>query len=327
MAAQTSWLRVSAGAGPDGATWDAFQQRCESVDYSQRWLWGDVVADWSAQTSPTLSALGSSDPRLTAVGVRSPSRLPLLARYEFRGGPVFEDLDALREWLPWMCQRRSDTDGLSVSVSPRRLLDREGDEIETVLESFGFQRNRMAGMWATLIVDLHPSEDGILRSFNLINAFAEVARDYLGTTLLLIGYAPLGYREELLSMADGLGLSGRVEFAGSVQRQQLPAMLVLLRRDGPFSRAGFLTKLARYLATGRPVVVTSTGDIPLYLEHGVSAYLSPPGDVSAFASQMQHVLDHPGEAREAGIAGRAVARERFDCRLHASWVIGFLPGL
>ena len=165
---------------------------------------------------------------------------------------------------------------------------------------------------------------------DLINAFAVAGGDCRNATLQLIGYAPVGFRKEMLSIASRLGLTGRVEFTGSVHREQLPAMLaeaemlVLLRRDGAFSRAGFPTKLAEYLASGRPVVVTGTGDIPLYLEHRVSAYLSPPGDVPAFASQMRYVLEHPDEARGVGLRGRAVAKELFDSRLHASRVIDFL---
>jgi glycosyltransferase involved in cell wall biosynthesis len=174
----------------------------------------------------------------------------------------------------------------------------------------------------------HPGEMA-----DLIAAFAKVTRDHPDATLRIIGAGRPGYRAELLSMADGMGLGGRVELVGVVGRGQLPAMLadaavlVLPRRDGLFSRAGFPTKLADYLATGRPVVVTSTGEIPRYLEHGVTAYLSPPGDLAAFADQMRHVLDNPAEAHDVGLAGREVAKREFDARLHGSRVIDFLRGL
>jgi glycosyltransferase involved in cell wall biosynthesis len=165
---------------------------------------------------------------------------------------------------------------------------------------------------------------------DLIGAVAQVVPQHPGCILLLIGEAPPDFREEMLRLAGSLGMAGNLELAGGVPRDQLPALLAevdvlaLLRRDGTFSRAGFPTKLAEYLASGRPVVVTGTGDIPQYLDDGVSAYLSPPGDVDTFAAKLRHVLDHPEEAYEVGLRGRAVARESFDCSVHASRVIALL---
>ena len=104
--------------------------------------------------------------------------------------------------------------------------------------------------------------------------------------------------------------------------------LVLARPDSLQARAGFPTKLGEYLATGVPVVVTKTGEIPRYLENGKSAYLVAPGDVAGIAEAIRFVLAHPEEAARVGAAGREVARTCFDWRNHSealgAWLKQFI---
>jgi glycosyltransferase involved in cell wall biosynthesis len=168
---------------------------------------------------------------------------------------------------------------------------------------------------------------------DLISSFSQIAGQFPRATLRLVGFAPDHLRRELLMMAKELRLDGRVEFAGTVDRSELPAllrdsaMLVLPRRDGLFSRAGMPTKLADYLRTGRPVVATATGDIPVYLEDGISAYLVRPGHSDEFAASMRRVLQRPDEAARVGREGRRVALEHFSRRLHGARILGFLARL
>ena len=51
-------------------------------------------------------------------------------------------------------------------------------------------------------------------------------------------------------------------------------VLALDRPNSIQAQCGFPTKLGEYLLTGNPVVVTKVGDIPLFLEDGVSALLA-----------------------------------------------------
>ena len=154
-----------------------------------------------------------------------------------------------------------------------------------------------------------------LEARNVVETFALVAGDFPSIRLQLVGTAR---RSEALaglrSLADELGVSGRVEFTGQVVREDLVGLLgsarvlVLPRPSGLFSQAGLPTKMGEYLASGRPVVVTANGDIGLYLHDGVDAYLVPPDDVAAFGERLRHVLEHPGEATEVGRRGREAAR-------------------
>jgi glycosyltransferase involved in cell wall biosynthesis len=168
---------------------------------------------------------------------------------------------------------------------------------------------------------------------DLVASFSQVASEFPEARLLLIGHASDDLRDEVMATAAELGLDGRVEFAGTVDRRRLSRMLrasgvlALLRRDGVFSRAGLPTKLADYLVTGRPVVATATGDIPVYLQDGVSAYLAHPGDIDGFASGLRRALQQPEEATRVGLEGRRVALERFSRRAHGARILDFLATL
>lgn len=82
------------------------------------------------------------------------------------------------------------------------------------------------------------------------------------------------------------------------------------------SEARFPTKLGEYLASGRPVVSTSIGEVRRYLSDGVDAYLCPPGDSAAFGARICDVLADEQRADAVGRAGRILAREKFDYRAH-----------
>ncbi len=175
----------------------------------------------------------------------------------------------------------------------------------------------------------HPGEVS-----SLIRAFSMVAGKYPEWDLQIIGDA-LGtdILIRMRKMAEELSLSGRVEFTGMVGRDEMPAylggagVLALLRSSGMFSKAGFPTKLGEYLATGKPVVVTSTGDIPLFLEDRVSAYLAPPDNPEAFAQKLDDVLADYDQALQVGQNGRDVAVQEFDYHSNCQRIVEFVREL
>ena len=62
------------------------------------------------------------------------------------------------------------------------------------------------------------------------------------------------------------------------------------------------------------IVVTSTGDIPRYLDDGTDALLVAPGDWDAFAARLRSVMIAYAEHRDLGVRGRAAACRHFDYR-------------
>jgi len=165
----------------------------------------------------------------------------------------------------------------------------------------------------------------------LIDAFCEVAPRFPVWSLRIIG----GSRDpqalaRFRSRVASLDLAQRVEFTGSVERTELPGLLrqaaafALPRASGLFSTAGFPTKLGEYLATGKPVVVTATGDIPLYLSDDVDAFLVPPDDTRAFAARLAEMFADPSAAHAVGARGREAARQHFDIESQCGRLAAFL---
>jgi glycosyltransferase involved in cell wall biosynthesis len=165
----------------------------------------------------------------------------------------------------------------------------------------------------------------------LLDAFGQVAARFPQWGLRIIGESsdPRAV-DRFRARAADLGFGARVEFTGRVERAELPRLLgeatafALPRASGLFSTAGFPTKLGEYLATAKPVVVTATGDVPLYLRDGVDAYLVPPDDTLAFAAHLAEMFADPSAAREVGARGRETARREFEvvsqCRRLAAFM-------
>jgi glycosyltransferase involved in cell wall biosynthesis len=170
----------------------------------------------------------------------------------------------------------------------------------------------------------------------LIDAFGAVEHRFPEWRLRVIGGSDdpsllLGLQTRVAQM----GLSSRIELLGWVDRDALPGLyrevgaFALPRASGLFSTAGFPTKLGEYLASGRPVIVTATGDIPLFLTDGVDAFLVPPDDPGAFAARLADMLADPVTAHAVGQRGRQTARRCFEttaeCRRLAEFLRGFHP--
>lgn len=167
--------------------------------------------------------------------------------------------------------------------------------------------------------------DDLLRAYNGVSKIRRLVH------LIIIGS---GSRlSELKSVAQSFNPRGLIEFTGQLSRAKVieklasSHLLILPRKEGLFSSAGFPTKLGEYLATGKPVITTATGDIPLYLKDGESAYFIQPGDMQGLSDKIEHVITHYDHARQIGLAGQRIAVEHFDVEVNCRRVITLLAQL
>jgi glycosyltransferase involved in cell wall biosynthesis len=178
---------------------------------------------------------------------------------------------------------------------------------------------------------IHGDKDGIPI---LIRAFGKLAGDYPGLLLYIIGdgVGPEDF-EILYAVARESGVFDRVVFTGRVARDEMPKylcnarVLALARPTGLQAEGGFPSKLGEYLATARPVVVTSVGEIPEYIQDGETAFLAPPDSVDAFAERLRFVLDQRAMADTVARRGRAFAIATFDYRIQGGRMLEFFQGL
>lgn len=128
-----------------------------------------------------------------------------------------------------------------------------------------------------------------------------------GVALVIVGDGPL--RARLEQEFGQRGLSGRAIFVGSVQHEQIPALIrlfdVALAPYPPLDHAFYFSplKLFEYMACGVPVVASRSGQIGEVVEHGVHGLLYPPGDFEALAAACDKLL--ADAARRSDMGARA----------------------
>ena len=159
----------------------------------------------------------------------------------------------------------------------------------------------------------------------IFDAMETVWADYPDCRLLITGTRP-GDADWLVDYRQ----DPRVRLTGRVPRHELlelysraNALLVPLF-DDTRSRARFPTKIGEYLASGRPIVTNTVGEIPRYFEDGGSGFLCAPGDPVAFGRKICEALADPGRANSVGAAGRRLAESTFDYHLYGVRLLAFM---
>lgn len=175
-------------------------------------------------------------------------------------------------------------------------------------------------------VSLH--KDGV---DDLIKAFAIVHKSFPSVSLMIMGkFGSEKDKNEVVGLIKSHNISNSVILTGLLPSKDMPQrlkdakLLALTRQKNLQTENGFPTKLAEYLLTENPVVVTKTGDIPNFLENGKTAFLSEPGDICGIASQMILALRNQELSESIGQNGAEVARQSFNCKIEANKIITVL---
>jgi glycosyltransferase involved in cell wall biosynthesis len=139
---------------------------------------------------------------------------------------------------------------------------------------------------------------------DLIQAIASLERGRF--ELEIVGSGP--DQDQLKELAQLLGVSREVIFAGSVDRAALPGryrdadIFALAPREEAFGNV-----FAEALASGLPIVGSTVGGIPELVEHGKNGFLVPPREPMALAAAIRHLADNPELRAEIGRRNRAQA--------------------
>lgn len=117
-------------------------------------------------------------------------------------------------------------------------------------------------------------------------------------------------RAELLELARGEALAGRVRFVGEAARpgEFLRGLDIFVL---PSLAEGFSNSLIEAMAWGRPVVATAVGGSPEVITDGESGFLVPPGDERLLAARLTELVRDPVLRRRLGRAGRKRVEEEF----------------
>ncbi len=150
----------------------------------------------------------------------------------------------------------------------------------------------------------------------LIDAFSRISKDFPNYKLELFGF--WGYDSlDHLAKIKNLNLQSRVIYSKPISPEDViiklksSKILVLPRPNSYQAEAGFPTKLGEYLASSKPVIVSSVGEICDYLDDNISAFIINPGSVDSLEQKLRFVITHYEDVREVGMRGRKVAEENF----------------
>lgn len=143
---------------------------------------------------------------------------------------------------------------------------------------------------------------------DVVRIFERVQRR-IDARLMLVGDGPDYGRTRAL--VEELGLADRVHFVGVVDEVAplLSAADLLLL---PSETESFGLVALEAMASGVPVVASRVGGLPEVVEHGVTGYLAPVGDVEAMAELSLRILSDCGARKRFGEAARERAVRLFD---------------
>jgi glycosyltransferase involved in cell wall biosynthesis len=127
----------------------------------------------------------------------------------------------------------------------------------------------------------------------------------------------------LKSLAEKLGLAGKVEFKGWITPDRL---------EGYFRKAAFLVMTSVWpepfgcvgieaMSYGKPVIAFDVGGVREWMKDGYTGFLVRNGDVDGLSLKMNYLLENRALARKMGNAARKWTEERFVKQHHLNRLI------
>ncbi len=158
----------------------------------------------------------------------------------------------------------------------------------------------------------------------LFTAFNNINRKYPNTELLLTGSG-----KKLKSVLDSIN-NNNIRYIGYMTDNDFyaflnqPAVLCVIRTGSRFSNAGFPFKLAEFLSTGNPVIVSNVSDVSLYLDNRLDAFVVEPDRLNDLVNSMEYIINNPDKAFFIGKKGFEKAQKYFNNQINGKSLESFL---
>lgn len=168
---------------------------------------------------------------------------------------------------------------------------------------------------------------------NIIRAFKKVSDYFPDIDLYLYGTPNEKDKSIVMKLIFELGLSSRVFIKGRIDYDQVPQTLanaeILVTSQPVTKRAagGFPTKLAEYMMSHTPAIVTDVGEIHNYVQDGDTVYMVAPCNDLAYAEKMRYILTHYEDAKLVANRAYCYGINNFTSQKVARRLILFLSGL
>jgi N-acetyl-alpha-D-glucosaminyl L-malate synthase BshA len=169
-------------------------------------------------------------------------------------------------------------------------------------------RTRYTGSESSSRIVMHLSNFRPVKRIDLVvKVFARIAAR-VPSVLLLAGDGPdagLAHR-----LARQLGVAGRVHLLGA-QENVVPLLSIADLFLLPSEQESFGLAALEAMACGVPVVASDAGGLPEVIDHGVTGFLHPVGDVETMADSGVALLSDSELHHRIAEAAARVVRERF----------------
>lgn len=219
---------------------------------------------------------------------------------------IFVINNALKKYFIKLTRKRIPVAIINMMVDPSRFNLKESTKIDN-------------GKYIAYCGSMDIKKDGL---DILIRSFGKAIEDlggYDDLKLMLIGdNTDKILKDKLNKVITESNCRDRIVFTGAVLRHEIPDLLnnaqalALARPYSLQAEGGFPTKLGEYLSTGKPVIITDTGEIGLYLKDGHNAFIAEPGSVNSFSDKIKEVFSNYTKAMEISSRGKDLVFTEFN---------------
>lgn len=161
----------------------------------------------------------------------------------------------------------------------------------------------------------------------LLQAVKRLRNDYPSLRLRIAYFSTDPYLTTFQEYVKKICMDDAIDMLPDVANNAIPEflstseLLILIRVPNEQTNFGFPTKLVEYLASGRPVVVSSVSDIPRFLTHLKDAYILTKSDVNSVANAISYMFENRNLIQELGNNGRNICLMYFDSIIEAKKIV------
>ncbi|TSJ40985.1 glycosyltransferase [Mucilaginibacter corticis] len=152
----------------------------------------------------------------------------------------------------------------------------------------------------------------------LLGAAGELKQAGYAFRILLSGKGTDAEMQAFREIVQRAGLEEQVRYLGFLDRDEYirilssaADVLCMTRINSAYANAGFPFKLGEFLATGKPVIASTVGDVPKYLSAD-DAYLVAPESIAEIRAALIAIVSDPKKAVQVGLNGKRAAMKYFD---------------